>query len=361
MAAVAVGGMLTLVVTACGVGSSDTDGSGGNTGTGSGKGTSKPTALSVDSTVRKATWTDRSTTHQLTLAPKRLMRGTAVDLEHVQLDEDLKGMIPYYLTITYTNTGSAALTQPDPETNFTVALADGTPGRAISLWNTNPLATASSSALPDNCDKAGPASVAPNATVTVCQLVLLPKKHTPATVAYADETETLLWKIGNGKGDDNGGQLLAAGTTAASSYQDVATKGDAVPIRVTPKTVRSGSLKDLSDYDLSDTQKNLVPWYVTFEYRNVGKEKLLPVMDDGVGLRTASGREVEPVPLIDFSRTGEGQGIDRCRGGVPNTRLEPNSALGLCTIHLLPKGDRPAMVSFQGEGKDAKTLMWRAS
>ncbi|MFI5685507.1 hypothetical protein [Streptomyces sp. NPDC051636] len=353
--------MLALAVTACGSAGSD---SAGDTDSGSGKGTSKPaavTALPVASTARTATWTVQSTPHQLKIAPKRLARGTSADLDHVQLDEDLKGMVPYYLTVTYTNTGSAALTRPDPQANFTVTLADGTPGKAISLWNTNPLATAAGSSLPDNCDKAGPAAVAPGATATVCQLVMLPEGHTPATVAYADEAgETLLWKVADGKGDDDG-QLLAAGTTADSSYQDVTTKGGAVPIRVTPKSVRAGSLKDLGDYDLGDTQKNLVPWYVSVEYRNVGTEKLLPSMDDGVGLRTAGGREVQPVPLIDFSRAAEGEGIDQCRGSVPNTRLEPNSALTLCTVHLLPKGDRPAMVSFKGEGKGAKTLMWHAS
>ena len=186
----------------------------------------------------------------------------------------------------------------------------------------------------------------------------------PATVAYADDAgDTLLWKVGDGKGDDNGGRLLAAGTTAASTYEDVTTKGTAVPIRVTPKSVTAGSIDDLGEYDLTDSQKKLVPWYVTVAYRNEGKNKLLPTMDDGIGVRTAGGREVQPVPLLDlsFSSGAEGEGIDQCRGSIPNTRLEPNSALTLCTVHLLPKGDRPAMVSFTGEGKGAKSLMWRAN
>jgi hypothetical protein len=363
-------GALALVVTACGAGGSDSGGSSGATGKNSGTKTSKAaeaTALPVESTVRKATWTDRSTAHQLKLAPERLARGTAADLEHVQLDDDMKGMVPYYLTVAYTNTGSAPLTQPAPEANFTVTLADGTPGRAISLWNTNPLATASSSALPDDCDKAGPASVAAGDTAKVCRLVLLPKGHKPATVAYADDSGTLLWKVGDGKGDDDAGRLLAEGTTADSVYENISTKSGAVPIRVTPKSVRTGSLDDLSGYELSAAQKNLVPWYVTFEYRNAGKEKLLPTMDDGVGLRSAGGRDIQPLALLDlsFSDTAEGEGIDQCRGSVPHTRLEPDSTLSLCTIHLLPKGDRPAMVSFQGEGesegKAVKSLMWRAS
>ncbi|MFD3616545.1 hypothetical protein ACFWWT_15180 [Streptomyces sp. NPDC058676] len=358
--------MLALVVTACGSGGSDSAGSDGGTGSGSGKGTSKAaaTALPVESTERKATWSDQSATHELTIAPSRLARGTATDLEHVQLDADLKGMVPYYLTGAYTNTGSAPLEQPDPEADFTVTLADGTPGKAVSLWNSNSLSTESSASLPDNCDKAGPASVAAGATATVCRLVMLPKGHEPATVAYADEAgDTLLWKVGDGKGDDDGGRLLAAGTTADSTYENAATKGGAVPIRVTPKSVRAGSLKDLDDYELSDTQKNMVPWYVTLAYRNAGTEKLLPTMDDGVNLRSAGGRDVQPLALLDlsFSNTAAGEGIDECRGSIPNTRLEPNSALTLCTVHLLPKGDKPAMVSFQGEGKGAKTLTWRAN
>lgn len=365
MAGIAGTGMLALVVTACGSGGSDSAGSDGGTGSGSGKGTSKAAAaLPIESTARKATWSDQDATHELRLAPSRLARGTAADLEDVQVDADLKEMVPYYLTVAYTNTGSAPLEQPDPEANFTVTLADGTPGRAVSLWNSNSLSTESSSSLPDNCDKAGPASVAAGATATVCRLVMVPKGHEPATVAYADEAgDTLLWKVGDGKGDDDGGRLLPAGTTADSTYENATTKGGAVPIRVTPKSVRAGSLKDLGDYELSDSQKNLVPWYVTLAYRNAGTEKLLPTMDDGVNLRSAGGRDVQPLTLLDlsFSNTSEGEGIDECRGSVPNTRLEPKSALTLCTVHLLPKGDKPAMVSFQGEGKGAKTLTWRAN
>ncbi|MFJ6569702.1 hypothetical protein ACIQNU_19985 [Streptomyces sp. NPDC091292] len=358
-------GVLASVVTGC---ASGAGGSGGDSGGGTGKGADKPAAaeaLRVESTVRQATWTGQSGTHQLKIAPERLARGTAADLEHVQLDDDLKGMVPYYLTVRYTNTGSTGLSRPDPESQFTVALADGTPGRAISLWNSNPLATASGSSLPDGCDKAGPASVASGGSATVCQLVMVPKGHEAATVAYSDEGgDTLLWKVGDGKGDD--GDLLPPGTTADSSSEDVTTKGEAVPIRVTPKSVRAGSLADLGDYELSDTQQKMVPWYVTIEYRNTGKRKLLPVMDDGVGVRSAGGRDVQPLSLLDlsFSRTGEGEGIDKCRGSVPNTRLQPNSTLALCTIHLLPKGDRPAMVSFEGqagEGKKVKPLVWRAS
>ncbi|WP_406493109.1 hypothetical protein OHB06_19880 [Streptomyces sp. NBC_01604] len=360
MAGIAGAGVLALVVTACGADGTDSGGSGDGEGADSAKGTSKPVALTVESTVREGTWTSSSAAQQVKIAPKRLTRGTAADLEDVNMDKDLQGMVPYYLTVGYTNTGSDAVTGRGPEANFTVTLADGTPGTPVTLWNSNSLATASSTNLPDDCHKAGPASVPPGGTATVCQLVMMPKGPEPATVAYSDETGgTLLWKVGDGKGDDDG--LLAAGTTADSSWEDVTTKGAAVPIRVTPKSVRAGSLADLRDYDLTDTSKNTVPWYVSVEYRNVGKEKLLPVMDDGVALRSAGGRDVRPLLDLSISASKEGEGIDQCRGSVSNTRLQPNDTLTLCTIYLLPKGDRPAMVSFEGEGTGVKPLRWRAS
>ncbi|WKX71360.1 hypothetical protein [Streptomyces sp. XD-27] len=362
-----------VLVSGCG-GSEDGDkDSSRDTGTDSGKEKTSKSApakpLPVESTVRQATWTSsivkgtesRDTTHQLKIAPRRLTQGTAADLEHVPLGDELQGMVPHYLTVSYTNTGSEPLIHPDPEDNFTITLADGTPGKVFSLSETTPHASPSGSGQPNNCDESGGGeSLDAGATATRCQVVMLPKGHKPATVAYSDEAGgTLLWKVGDGKGD---GKLLPAGKTADSAWKDSLSKGESVPIRVTPKSVRAGSLADLRDYDLGDDRKNLVPWYVTLEYRNVGKEELLPMMDDdGVGVRTAGGLDVQSANLLDLSFSGEGDGIDGCRGHASKDRLRPNSALSLCTIHLIPKGDRPAVVSFRGKGKAAHPLVWRAS
>ncbi|MFE0062357.1 hypothetical protein [Streptomyces sp. NPDC059003] len=97
---------------------------------------------------------------------------------------------------------------------------------------------------------------------------------------------------------------------------------------------------------------------MTIDYRNLGHEKLLPDLDDGVGMRTAAGREVPQTLLLNY--TGAGDGIDQCRGAVPRSRLQPQSTMRLCTVHLLAKGDRPAVISYKGEGKSAKLLRWRA-
>ncbi|MGJ3560135.1 hypothetical protein ACR6C2_22220 [Streptomyces sp. INA 01156] len=122
--------------------------------------------------------------------------------------------------------------------------------------------------------------------------------------------------------------------------------------------MRAGSLKDLADFDLSPAQKNSVPWYVTFEYRNLGEEKLLPTMDDGVGLRTAGGREVRPMSLLDFSGAAEGRESTSAGAAPPHP---PRTGLRAHPVLRppAPQGDRPAMVSFQSE--DAKSLMWRAT
>ncbi|MEU3743515.1 hypothetical protein AB0E78_41540 [Streptomyces sp. NPDC032198] len=359
IAGVAGAGVLALLVTACGAGGEEAAGSGGQAGdTGSAGKPARVTALPVESTLRTAIWSSRDQKHQLKIAPERLKRGTAADLKNVQLiDDDLKDRVPYYLTVRFTNTGSTALADPTPQSNFTLTLANGSPGEAISLWNNDTLATEPPSPLPDGCEKGGPGTLEAGGTARACQLVMLPEGK-PATVAYTDEAgDTLLWKVGDGKGDDNGGNLLAKDASAPTTWSDVTTKGE-VPIQITRKSVRAGSLRDLRKFDLSDEQKQSVPYYVTMEYRNTGKKTLLPSMDDGVGMLSAAGIQVPPVPLIDFSAPGEG--IDQCRGSIPNTRLKPKSAITLCTIHLLSKGDRPAMIAFTPQDKKAETLMWRA-
>lgn len=347
---------LMLLTTACGSTQAGSDGAGSDGSSGKKAVAAPAERLPLKASARKASWTDRDDeTHELSVTPERLARGAAADLEHVELDKDLKGSVPYYLTVSYTNTGKAALTDPDPADNFSVTLADGTPGQQITLFNTNPLS--GGSRLPKECRTTdGPDRLAPGGTAKVCRIVMLPEGRQPATVAYAEDgAPTLLWQVGDGKGDDDAGSLLPADRSATASWQD--TDDHDVPMRVTPTSVRMGSAADLSRYDLSADQKKLVPYYVTFEYRNTGKRELLPMMQDGVGVRSAGGRAVRPLALIDFS--GGGNGVDQCRGAVPNTRLKPKGTLTLCSIHMLPKGDHPAMVSFESEGH-ATRLTWRA-
>lgn len=48
------------------------------------------------------------------------------------------------------------------------------------------------------------------------------------------------------------------------------------------------------------------------------------------------------------------------RFGPDRPRL-PNGTVTECSIHLLPKGDAPAAIVFDGEGGGTEQVVWRAS
>ncbi|WP_370417293.1 hypothetical protein AB8O64_01075 [Streptomyces sp. QH1-20] len=41
--------------------------------------------------------------------------------------------------------------------------------------------------------------------------------------------------------------------------------------------------------------------------------------------------------------------------------VKPNATVKQCSIHMLPKGDRPAIINYKGDDPDAKWLTWRAT
>ncbi|WP_432140338.1 hypothetical protein [Streptomyces sp. bgisy084] len=310
--------------------------------------------LPMKATPRPATWTDSDdTAHRLRITPTRLARGSDSDLVHIQLDDDLKGMVPYYLTFSYTNTGKKTVREVDPARNFSVNGADGQAAEQVSLFGSNPMATGSGE--PPECRESGAAELAAGATAAICQIFMLPKEQRPATVSYKDDGgDTLIWQVGGGKGGASAG-LLPAGKPADGSTEDARSRP--VPLRITPKGVRTGSLADLSRFDLDADDKKLIPYYVTMQYRNSGTYDLLPSMSDGVTLRTTGGQTVQKLTLIDIG----GPGVGRCPDAVPHQMVKPGGTVTECSIHLLPKGDTPAAVVFDGAGEGSEQLVWRAS
>ncbi|MGW7485728.1 hypothetical protein [Streptomyces sp. NPDC054786] len=309
--------------------------------------------LPMKATPRPATWTGTDhKAHQLRITPTRLARGSDSDLAHIQLDDEFKGMVPYYLTFSYTNTGKDTVSDVSPERNFSVNGADGQAAEQLSLFRSNPMAT--DSGLPPECRESGKARLAPGATAAICGIFMLPKGGQPATVSYKDDGgDTLIWRVGGGKGGASAG-VLPVGKPADGITTD--SRSRPVSLRITPKGVRTGSLADLSRFDLDADEKKLVPFYVTMEYRNSGKYDLLPSMSDGVALRTVGGRTVKKLTLIDIG----GPGVSQCPEAVPHKMVKPNGTVTECSIHLLPKGDAPAAVLFDGEGEGSEPVTWQA-
>lgn len=308
--------------------------------------------LPMKPTPRQATWTGSDKkAHPLRITPIRLARGSDSDLSHIQLDDDLKGMVPYYLTFSYANTGKATVKSASPERNFSVNGTDGQAARPVSLFQSNPLAT--SSGLPPECRESGKSELGAGATAAICQIFMLPKGQQPATVSYKDDGgDTLIWQVGGAAGSAKG--VLAPDVPADGITEDASRRP--VSLRITPKGVRTGSIADLSRFDLDADDKKMVPYYVTMQYRNSGKYDLLPSMSDGVALRTTGGQTVQKLTLIDIG----GPGVGKCPAAVPNKMVKPNGVVTECSIYLLPKGDAPAAVIFDGEGEGAQPVTWRA-
>ncbi|MFF8313475.1 hypothetical protein [Streptomyces lydicus] len=83
---------------------------------------------------------------------------------------------------------------------------------------------------------------------------------------------------------------------------------------------------------------------------------VLPSMSDGVTLRTAGGRTVRKMTLLDIG----GPGVARCPAAVPYKMVKPDGVVTECSVHLLPRGDAPAAVVFTGDGEGSPSVTWRA-
>ncbi|MFC4493071.1 hypothetical protein ACFPA8_02835 [Streptomyces ovatisporus] len=313
--------------------------------------------LKVDSAERKITWTDlKKESHVLAAGPSELARGSAADLKDVRLDSDLKKMVPYYLTVSFSNKGTKTLERPSPERDFTLAAADGQAGKRITVFG-SPLS--GKSGLPEACTKSAPEELKPGGKATVCSIVMMPQGREPVVVSYTGtdaegrQSAPVIWKTGADKGELPSGVLPfeEAGDTAVEDAE-----GRTVKVRATPKSVRTGKLSDLSGFKLRGDQKKSVPYYVTFDYRNNGSNKLLPQMNQQIELRGVSGRPAQRLTLIDFS----GRDFAPCPKAKPDGLVEPKASVTECSVYLVPKGDSPIALAFTPEGSGAKTLTWQA-
>ncbi|AKL70993.1 hypothetical protein M444_36820 (plasmid) [Streptomyces sp. Mg1] len=335
---------LLVLVTGCGGGHGDAGK--GMVGTPPAESAARPLPLGTEA--RRATWKKRP----VQITPKGLLSGSRGDLAGIRLDDELKDMDPYFLTVEFSNTGELAMDRPNLADTLSVVGTNGVSGKGVMIVN---MALATAPALPEHCRKGNPATVPAGGTAEVCVLVMLAKGQEPATVAYSAEgSDTVVWKVGDGLGGGGGG-ALPAGTPAEAAVDDG--KGHLVPVKATPTTVRAGDPADLSRSKAGDGGQDLVPYYVTVEYLNTGRYDVYPGMQDHVWLQSAGGKQVRPVILLDVG----GPGVAQCPKTVPDTMVKPNATVRQCSIHMLPKGDGPATISYKGDDADAKWITWRAS
>ncbi|MEU1121007.1 MULTISPECIES: hypothetical protein [unclassified Streptomyces] len=312
------------------------------------------TPLPLDTAARQAKYTDSDEKAvDLKVAPTSVKRGTTADVAHVHLDDDVKGMVPHYLTVSVTNTGTDTVDAGAAADQFALVLADGTRGRTMSFYNSNPLASPGTGPLETCNGTKAPVKLPPEQTATSCQVVMLPKGAKPSAVSYSDDAGTRTWKVKGGDDADSG--LLPVGKPAKTTWRDVHDKD--FPLTVTPKNVRKVGPEALAGYDLHDDQKKADFYFVTYEYRNDGTTKLYPDMDEAVVLRTEAGRTVEKMTLLSMGSSGP----KGCESAVPYGMVPAGKTVRQCGVYLLGKGDKPLTATFTPSAKGARTLTWKTS
>lgn len=353
IAASACVGALTLLLAGCGGSDSEANGGAATPGNAASK-PPAPRPVPVQTASHRITWDGDDGRHPVKLEISSLKRGSEADFADVQLSGDLAGSIPYYLTVAYTNVSKEPISQPDLIEDFSLTSADGDKGERIAFMNRG---LSSGSEMPSHCESTPSGTMPPGGTAEACVTLMLPKKATPAAISYlSGETRAYSWKVKPGKGADKGrgsSDVLEPHASAQSVWTD--SDDREVPVRATLKSVRAGAVSDLSRFSLDADEKKQVPYYVTFEYRNVGRHSVLPSMQNTVTLHGASGQSVPQMMLLHIGGTG----VEQCPETVPDTMLRPKGAVTKCTVHLLPKGDKPITVAAESEVPGADQKTWR--
>lgn len=311
------------------------------------------TPLTLDTAPRRVNYTDGDeNVHKLTLNPTLLTRGSVDDLDGVRLDDDMRGMVPHYLTVSITKTGSDTVEPAMAVRNFRVALADGTAGKAVSFFSGNPLASPGTGPLETCIGTKAPKTLMAGQAATECRVVMLAEDAKPATVSYSDESVTRTWKV---EGGDIAGGVLAAGKPAKVTWKDTNDKD--VPLTVTLKSVRKAGAGALAEYKLSARQKAATVYFVTLAYRNNGTSKLYPGMDAAVLLRTESGQTLRKLTLIAIGSNGP----KGCQSSVPYGMVQPGKSVQQCGVYLVDQGDKPVTVTFSSTAEGAEPVTWKTS
>ena len=150
------------------------------------------------------------------------------------------------------------------------------------------------------------------------------------------------------------GGVLALGAGTVTPFVDYGTPNQSKPTKVGVRVheVRKGTIADFKGFDLEPAQRRATPYYVDATFENRGGFALSRNLLRA-SLEDSGGREYRPTTLVVL-----GGSFQRCPQ-PGRALLKPGRSFDACSVVLLPKGERPGRVRFQGDvSKDP--VYWKA-
>jgi hypothetical protein len=152
----------------------------------------------------------------------------------------------------------------------------------------------------------------------------------------------------------SGDGVLSLGRGTVAPFVDYGTPNESKPTKVGVRVhdVRKGRIADFEGFELEPAQRRATPYYVDATFENRGGFALSRNLLHA-SLEDAGGREYRPTTLVVL-----GGSFRRCPQPA-HAALRPGRSFSACSVVLLPKGERPGRVRFQGDvTKDP--VYWRA-
>ncbi|MFC0601821.1 hypothetical protein [Streptomyces palmae] len=151
--------------------------------------------------------------------------------------------------------------------------------------------------------------------------------------------------------DADAGKTLELGGTTALTYKRGS--NSAITMEVTAKSVRKGAQSDLDKVRLDAEERSLQPYYVSFDFKNIGKSSLeYPSLTIPSRLRDSRGEEGKTAITVRDD-------VKACPANDVNT-FAPGDSISQCAVFLLPKGEEPSVVLYRGD-YDKEPVFWKAA
>jgi len=136
------------------------------------------------------------------------------------------------------------------------------------------------------------------------------------------------------------GTTLSAGETATVPF--LVPNGPEVPVALTVTEIEAGTIADLEGFEVPAELADATPYYVRFDYENLGDEDLSNYELSGF---VAMGDGVESMmPSITM---GGATPFTECQNTPPAEMAKGDSASG-CVMFLLPEGSELTGVGYRG-------------